>query len=203
MKKSCPNSPFCNLLDPPTRDLLCSHATLSYLSPKQIQTNRSEDQLEIIAKGALLKYTLFEDGSEESIDVLSEGDIIGEHLLLWGNNSIKSPHLVGGPHYSEFQIMALTEVVICNYPIDLIQTLFDENREFSKAILQTISQHLLRLQINAMKVRTLNGTEKVEFTYKVLKNLGIDMSLITQEELALIIGVSRNTIARALKAIKD
>ena len=202
MKKCCPNSPFCKLLDPTTKALLCRHSTISYLNPKQIQTHQSEEQLEIIAKGALLKYTLFEDGSQESIDVLSEGDIIGEHLLLSGNSSLETPHLIGGPHYYEFQTMALTEVTICTYPIDLVRTLFDENREFSKAIIQTISQHLLRLQINAMKVRTLNGTEKVEFVYRVLQNLGINMSLITQEELALICGVSRNTIVRALKTIK-
>jgi CRP-like cAMP-binding protein len=203
MKKGCPNSPFCNLLDPSTKEMLCRSATISYLSPKQVQTHQSEDQLEVIAKGALLKYTQFEDGSQESIDVLSEGDVIGEHLLLLGNPAFQSPHLMEGPNYSDFQTMALTDVTLCTYPIDIIRTLFDENREFSKAIIQTISQHVLRLQINAMKVRTLNGTEKVEFVYKVLKNLGVNMSLITQEELALIVGVSRNTIVRALKIIKD
>lgn len=203
MKKCCPGGPFCNLLDPETREYLCKHATISYLMPKQIQTKQSYDQLEVIAKGALLKYTLFEDGSEESLDVLSEGEIINEHLLLWGHSSLKSPHLLGNSPNMEFQTMALTKVTICNYPIGVIQTLFDENREFSKALLQSISQHLLRLQINAMKVRTLTGIEKVQFVYKVLKNLDVDMELITQEDLALIIGVSRNTIVRALKTIQD
>lgn len=203
MKRSCPGNPFCDSLDKDTRALLCKHSTVSYQMPKQIQTEQSEEQLEIVAKGVLLKFTLFEDGSQESIDVLSEGEIISEHLLLWGNPTLNSPHLMGSPNYNDFQTMALTHVTKCIYPIGVVRKLFDENKQFSQALLRNLSQHLLRIQINAMKVRTLGGIEKVEFVYHVLENLGVDMIHITQEELAMITGVSRNTIVRALKKIHE
>lgn len=203
MKKNCPGNPFCDSLDPETRKTLCKHATISFQMPKQIQTEHSDDQLEIIAKGVLLKFTLFEDGSQESTDMLREGDIINEHLLLWGNPSLNSPHLIGGPNHTDFQTMSLTKVTKCNYPMEVIRTLFDENKPFSQALLQNVAKHLLRLQINAMKARTLGGIEKVEITYRVLENLDVDMKHITQEDLAFITGVSRNTVVRALKKIHE
>lgn len=202
MKKHCKISPFCDLLDCETRKLICRHATVSFRMPKQIQTLQSEDQLEIVTEGVLLKYTLFEDGSQESFDIISEGEFINKHLLL-GDKPLKTPHLIESQNNFEFRTMPLTKVTICNLPIDLVRTLFIENHQFSKAILQTISQHLLRFQINALKIRTLNCNERVEFAYKVLKNLKVDIKSLTQEELALIVGVSRNTIVRALKKIKD
>lgn len=204
MKKNCTGSPFCALLDPKTRELLCRHATMTYLMPKQIQTQHSQDQLEIVAEGALLKYMLFEDGSQESIDIISDGEIIGEHILLGDSPKLDTPHLLEteNPNYFEYQTLALTKVTICNYPIDLVRTLFTENQQFARAILQSISQRLLRYQINEMKIRSFSGHERVEYAFKVLKNLNVDIKTLTQEELVLIIGVSRNTLVRALKTIK-
>ena len=201
MKKNCPGNPFCDSLDPETRKILCKHATISFQMPKQIQTEHSDYQLEIIAKGVLVKYTLYEDGSQESIEVLGEGDIVNEHLLLWGNPSLKSSPLMVGPNHTDFQTMALTKVTKCIYPIEVIRTLFDENKPFSQTLLQNLANHLLKLQKNVMKARTLGGIEKIEITYRVLENLDVDMKLITQEDLALIAGVSRNTVVRALKKI--
>lgn len=201
MKKNCPGNPFCDSLDPETRQALCKHATISFQMPKQVQTEHSDDQLEIVAKGVLLKFTLSEDGSQKNIDVLREGEIINDYLLLWGNPSLDYPDSFGSYNYADIQTMALTKVTKCIYPIEVIRTFFDESKPFSQALLQNLANHLLKLQIIAMRARTLSGIEKVETTYHVLEDFGVDMKYITQEDLTLITGVSRNTVVRTLRKI--
>lgn len=189
MKTGCAENPFCCSLDPETRKLLCQHVTVTYQTPKQITNYQSHGNFQIVAKGVLLKYTLLEDGTEKSIEILRSGELLGQHLLF------------DNLEYPDYSTMALTEVKTCNYPISIIKKLFNENRRFAFALTQSLTKNVTQNQVFWVKLHSLNGAEKVEFLFKLLRDLGVDLKLITQEELALMAGVSRITVARAMKQI--
>lgn len=189
MKIQCPNNPFCDSLDPNTREFLCEHSTLIYQMPKQIQTaDQGNKHLEIIVEGVLFTFSLLEDGTQEFIHLIRKGDILGTRLLF---DKISCP---------EYNTMTLTEVQKCSIPIKIAEKLFHENREFAQALMQ----NLLSMTSNLTRwvsMRSKNGAEKVRNVYELLQELDIDMNMITQEDLALIAGVSRITVARAMKNI--
>lgn len=187
MNKECSANPFCTSLDSDTRELLCSNVTVTYQKPKQIQSNQWNKQLEIVAEGVLLKYTLLEDGSQKSIELVKPGGLLGQHLLF---EDIEYPN---------YHTMALTEVKKCNYPIKLIKQLFDENKNFSLVLTQTLTKHMANNHTFWIEMHSRNSVEKVEYVYHLLEQSFVDMTLITQEDLALIAGVSRITVVRAMK----
>lgn len=189
MKTGCAENPFCCSLDPETRKLLCQHVTVTYLTPKQVTNYQSHGNFQIVAEGVLLKYTLLEDGTEKSIEILRPGELLGEHLLF------------DNLEYPDYSTLALTEVKICNYPITIIRKLFNQNRQFAFALTQSLTKHVTQNQVFWVKFHSLNGAEKVEFLYRFLRDLDVNLNLITQEDLALMAGVSRITVARAMKNI--
>ncbi|AFM01870.1 MULTISPECIES: Crp/Fnr family transcriptional regulator [Desulfitobacterium] len=188
--KECINNPFCQSLDLKTRERLCAHATITYQKAKQIQVVNPENaNLEIIVKGVLFTFTISEDGSQEGIQLVKKGEILGTHLLF---ERLQFPVT---------HTLSLTDVIRCNFPIHFIEKLFNENREFAQALMKNLTlDHTNNLSHWAF-LRSKSGPEKVAFIYKSLQKLDVDMNLITQEDLALITGVSRITVARAMKDI--
>jgi len=189
VEKKCKCNPFCNALDSETRQLLCQHVTCTYQKQKQIQSDHWAEQIEIIAEGSLLSFTLLEDGTQKSIEIVQPGDILGTHLF--SNN----------PDFPEYHTLALNDVKKCNFPVHVFENLFQNNRQFAQTLLQNISNHHARNSMHWVKMHSKNGEEKVEYIYELLKSSNVDMNRITQEELALIAGVSRITVARAMKQL--
>lgn len=189
MKKQCKGSPFCDSLDAKTRDFLCEHSTLIYQMPKQIQSaDQKNNDLEIIVEGVLFTFSLLENGTQEFIHLIRKGDVLGTRLLF---DKISC---------TVYNTMTLTEVQKCSIPIKVVEKLFNENRQFSQALME----NLLSMTNNLTRwvsMRSKNGVEKVKNVYELLKELDIDMNTITQEDLALIAGVSRITVARSMKDI--
>lgn len=189
MDQRCIGNPFCSSLSDETRELLCKNVTVSFQLPKQIQTNQWGNQLEIIAEGVLLKYTLLEDGTQKGIEIIRNGGLLGEHKLF------------SKLDYPDYHTMALTKVKKCHYPIDIIEKLFNENKDFAKVLTFSLSKHLAANHRFWVEMHSRNGIEKVEYVFRMLEELEVDMNNITQEDLALIAGVSRITVAKAMKQI--
>lgn len=189
VKKDCKDNPFCILLDKHIREELCEHAVVTYLEPKQIRYYQENEQLEIISEGILVTFTLAEDGSQNAIELVRKGDILGTHLL--------SKHI----DYPNYHTMALAKVKICNFPVKVIKRLFDSQRQFAQVLLQNISQRHAKNSIFWMNMYSKTSEEKVKYIYELLQEEQADMNRITQEDLALIAGVSRISVARAMKAI--
>ncbi|NLL17877.1 MAG: Crp/Fnr family transcriptional regulator [Clostridia bacterium] len=189
MRKNCKCNPFCSLLDTNIRKQLCEHAIITYQEPKQIQFYQGNEQLEIISDGVLVTFTFLEDGSQKAIELVQEGDILGTHLL--------SRHI----DYPNYHTMSLTQVKVCNLPFKVIKTLFDGERQFAQVLLQYISQRHAKNSIFWMTIYSKNSEEKVKYIYELLQGNNVDMNRITQEDLAMIAGVSRISVARAMKII--
>ncbi|HHW07182.1 MAG TPA: Crp/Fnr family transcriptional regulator [Clostridia bacterium] len=188
--KNCHNqNPFCRSLDAGTREQLCEHATIVSQEPKQVQLNHGAQQLEIVAKGVLVTFTILEDGSQKSIELVREGDILGTHLL---SKNID---------YPDYYTMALTTVQKCIFPLKVIRQLFDDNKQFAQVLLQNISKRHAKNSIFWMTMYAKSSEEKVRYIYELLQHEQVDMTRITQEDLALLAGVSRISVARAMKII--
>ncbi|HHY25657.1 MAG TPA: Crp/Fnr family transcriptional regulator [Desulfitobacterium dehalogenans] len=189
MKKQCEGNPFCDALDPGTRAYLCENSTFIVQMPRQIQsTDLGNPRLEIIHKGVLFTFNLLEDGSQEFIHLIKKGDVLGTR------------HFFDRLAIPEYNLMTLTEVHKCSIPIKVAEKLYHENRDFAQAL----TENLLDMMNNLTRwvsMRSKNGTEKVQQVYELLQDLDIDMTMITQDDLALIAGVSRITVARAMKDI--
>ncbi|KTE92057.1 Crp/Fnr family transcriptional regulator [Desulfitobacterium hafniense] len=189
MKKQCAGNPFCDALDPETRAYLCEHSTLIVQMPKQMQsTDQGNPHLELIIKGVLFTFNLHEDGTQEFIHLIKKGDVLGTRQLF---ESLRIP---------EYNMMTLTEVHKCSIPLKVAETLYKENRVFAQALMENLLDMMNNLT-RWVSMRSRNGTEKVQKVYELLQDLDTDMTMITQEDLALIAGVSRITVARAMKEI--
>ncbi|KTE92411.1 Crp/Fnr family transcriptional regulator [Desulfitobacterium hafniense] len=190
MNQPCKNNPFCSSMAPTIRELLCSHATTTYQISRQIQAiNQGDKQLEIIVDGVLIAFTILEDGTQKGIELIKKGDILGTHLLF------------DKLEYSPYHTMALNEIKKCIFPVKYIEGLFHENSLFAQALMQNLSRHLAKNNIFWMSMHSKDGEEKVKYIYKLLQDSNVDMNKIIQEDLALIAGVSRTTVARAMKTI--
>lgn len=189
MKNQCAGSFFCNKLTPEARAFLCEHSTSIIQMPRQIQSSYQRNpRLEIIVKGALFSFNYNEDGSQEFIHLIKEGDVLGARQLF---DQLNIP---------EYNMMTLTEVHKCSIPIKFAKQLYHENREFAQALMESMLEMMSSLT-QWVSMRSKNGTEKVQRVYELFQDLHIDMSAITQEDLALVAGVSRITVARAIKDI--
>lgn len=186
--KECANNSFCRSLEPKIREALCAKATLTYLKSKQtLMVNPGKDNFEILVKGIEFAFTVLEDGSQEGIQLLKSGDTLGTHLLFE-----RLPFPVT-------HILTLTNVTRCNFPIQFIEDFFHNNREFAQALMKNLTlDHAANLS-NWVHMHSKSGPEKVAHIYKKLQKLDVDMNSITQEDLALIAGVSRITVARSMK----
>lgn len=188
--KECAGNPFCRSLRSKLREALCAKSTLTYQKAKQTQMiNSVNANFEIIVKGIEFSFTVLEDGSQEGIQLLKSGDILGTHLLFE-----RLPFPVT-------HLLALTDVTRCNFPIYFIEDFFHDNRDFAEALMKNLTlDHAANLS-NWVHMHSKNGSEKVAYVYKKLQKLDVDMNSITQEDLALIAGVSRITVARSMKDI--
>lgn len=189
MPKNCCGNTFCDSLDSQTRKILCENVTITYQRAKQYSSEHGQEQIEIIAEGTLLIFTLLEDGNQSSIELIKSGDILGTHLFSHSHD------------YPEYHTLALTDIKKCNIPLKVVETLFQENSHFARMLLQNLSQRHTRNSLHWVKMQSKSGEEKVKFIYDLLKSIDVDMSLITQEEIAFIAGVSRITVARAMRTL--
>lgn len=189
VKKNCKGNPFCLLLDNQIREQLCEHAVVTYQEPKQIRYYQGNEQLEIIAEGLLVSFAVLENGSQKAIELVQKGDLLGTHLL--------SKHI----DYPYYHTMALTPIKMCSFPVIVIKKLFDRERQFAQILLQSISQRHAKNSIFWLNMYSKNSEDKVKYIYELLQAEKVDLTMITQEDLALLAGVSRISVARALKTI--
>lgn len=188
--KECAGNPFCLSLRPKLREALCAKATLTYQKAKQTQMiNSAMPILRLSLKGSSFLLLSWKMAPKRGFSCLKAG-IFSGHIFLFERLPFPVTHL-----------LALTDVTRCNFPIYFIEDFFHDNRDFAKALMKNLTlDHAANLS-NWVHMHSKNGPEKVAYVYKKLQKLDVDMNSITQEDLALIAGVSRITVARSMKDI--
>lgn len=186
---------FCNGLEPETRQLLCSNRVVIKQKFKQVVLNNQNDaQVGIMIEGMLLVYNLFEDGTEIPVILEQSGDVIAIPQLF---------REAGYNGNEDYCIFALSDVKICTFPANFIKSLILKDSVFALKLLENLSKQFMRNNSFWLNMHSKSAEEKVIYVLNLLKDSGINVNSLTQEEIALISGVNRVTVTRTMHKYYD
>lgn len=147
-----------------------------------------------IIKGKIKTYQINKDGKEFIIDILKDGDFLGENALIQDTDR------------TEFA-QALDETELSLIPRKDFQDLIFQNREVSAQFIKMLSQNLLTKEHNLMEMaydtvrkRTADSLMKLYNTYETKGN---KVSFeVTRADLASMVGTATESVIRILSEFK-
>lgn len=102
------------------------------------------------------------------------------------------------------RMVAVTDLVFAIIPIKAARELFGECNEFAKMLFEAAigrSRVIIESLENAM---TLESTDRVTFLLDRLEDTGVDISEVTHDSIAKVLGMNRVTVTRAMaKLIRE
>ncbi len=148
-----------------------------------------------IVKGKIKTYQINEDGKEFIIDILKDGDFLGENALIQDTDR------------TEFA-QALDETELSLIPRKDFQDLVFQNREVSAQFIKMLSQNLLAKEHNLMEMaydtvrkRTADSLMKLYNTYKDQAQDEVTFE-VTRADLASMVGTATESVIRILSEFK-
>ncbi|MFB6468117.1 Crp/Fnr family transcriptional regulator [Cytobacillus sp. Hz8] len=190
MQECCHENTFCRSLDSITNLRICKKCVHLTLNPKQeLIFNQSSRKYAIVKSGLVISIFLTEEGKQKSIEIFSPGSFIKMNDLY--NN--------GNDEY--YYLEALTPATLCLFSNTLFNDLFSQNPVFANTVLEATNLRLKSNLRHLLHVQTDNSEDKVNYILDLLHDVGIDVSLLTHEDIALLTDLNRVTVTRALKNI--
>tara|TARA_Y100001972_G_scaffold127745_1_gene185626 strand:+ start:11055 stop:12107 length:1053 start_codon:yes stop_codon:yes gene_type:complete len=148
-----------------------------------------------IIKGKIKTYQINEDGKEFIIDILKDGDFLGENALIQDTDR------------TEFA-QALDETELSLIPRKDFQDLIFQNREVSSQFIKMLSQNLLAKEHNLMEMaydtvrkRTADSLMKLYNTYQEKSDGKVSFE-VTRADLASMVGTATESVIRILSEFK-
>ena len=183
--ETCPGTPFCNSLNEDTRRILCQAAIRVEVPRKTLVFANYKSHLEIVQRGLIAYFHLANSVSSTPHLVAGTGDVLG------------IPGLVDDKDWSaQMEHPILT--VKCMIPHDAIRTLFEEDAQFVRALLQKFCPFAVRVAQYTYVMHTQTAKQRLAHLAELLQSFSISMSELTHEQLALLTGLSRSTVTRTL-----
>ncbi|NLO88989.1 MAG: Crp/Fnr family transcriptional regulator [Clostridia bacterium] len=151
------------------------------------------NELYFIKKGSVKISKLLEDGSEKILHFLKEGDIFAEVLLLGG-----------GEYPATAEAIEDAEIGIIEN--ELLEELLRKNGEITLKILKVMAERLRRAQYHIRDLALRDAYGRLtsvlldlgeEYGEKTQRGVKISLKL-SQQQLANLVGTSRETVARIL-----
>lgn len=146
----------------------------------------------LICKGRVRMFYTSDSGKEITIQILGEGQMIGESAFL-------------GHISRETSILAVTEVELIVCSIDKIFPFMQENKELNELILRLLMKNYSTLCTQLKRLTIYDSTQRVasyllDQTASNHQELGIvnDTLPYTHEELAVCLNLNRVTVTRIL-----
>jgi len=161
-----------------------------------LRTGDLFDRLYIINKGLIKAISVQEDGKEQILHLLSDGDSIGELALLKSESAL-------------YDLVAASETFLCTIPKSRFDAFLKENPDLMFAILTTAYERISSLEKLVGAIASNDADIRLKFLiqqlYKQSGNQGNVLSLtLTREDMANFVGVTRETISRKLSLlVKD
>lgn len=187
---SCANctNPFCRSLSEHSRKRIFDAKTWVTYSSKNDQPFFLENrQILILEQGAIIGYRSNIDVKMQSIALIRPGDLLGIVSLFAEN--IRDP----------FSIAPLTDSAGCMLPLQTMEELIVEEPDICIATMQQYSSRYSRV-IDGFINKTMGTSEqRVEYSLQNLHEIGIHY--VTHEHLALLSGLNRVTVTKALGRI--
>ncbi len=154
------------------------------------------DRLYIVNEGSFKASTFNEDGKEQILYILNEGDSLGELSLL---KSVDSP----------YELIALRDCHLCTIPKSAFDGYIKENPEIIFAILESAHEKITSLEKLVGAIATNDADARLKFLIHrlILQNGQVTSKgiliklLLTREDMANFVGVTRETISRKLSTL--
>lgn len=154
------------------------------------------DRLYIVNKGTIKASTYQEDGKEQILYLLEDGDCIGELALL------KSEHAV-------YDLIAVRESFICTIPKTKFDAYLRLHPEIMFSIMASAHEKIASLEKLVGAIASNDADIRLKFLLKQLieqagkeNNQPIIIKLnLTREDMANFVGVTRETISRKLSQL--
>lgn len=154
------------------------------------------DKLFIVNKGTLKASSFGEDGKEQILYLLNDGDFIGELALL--RNEIAS-----------YDLVCIKESYICTIPKEKFDQYLKQNPEILFSIMTSAHEKIASLEKLVSAIASNDADIRLKFLLKQLIReskssdaSGVIIALnITREDMANFVGVTRETISRKLSQL--
>lgn len=156
------------------------------------------DRLFIVNSGSLKAVTYSEDGKEQILYILNEGDSLGELSLL---KKVASP----------YELIALKESFLCIIPKHRFDEFIRDNPQIVFAIMESAHEKINSLEKLVEAIASKDADVRLRFLiHRLMKQNGketpqgilIDLQL-TREDMANFVGVTRETISRKLSGLAE
>jgi len=156
------------------------------------------DRLYIVNHGSLKAASYNEEGKEQILYILNEGDSIGELSLLKKAES-------------QYDLVALRESFVCTIPKYKFDEFIKNNPEVIFAVLESTYEKITSLEKLVGAIASNDGDSRLRFLINRLikqsgekKAEGIIINLeLTREDMANFVGVTRETVSRKLSKLAD
>ena len=162
-----------------------------------LRENDLGDSIIIINEGSAkaLRYT--QDGREQILHVLMEGDFFGEQFLFSNQKA-------------SYSVEALDDVAICLLTKTEFKKLLNSNSDIAMKVIEELGNRLVRLE-NSMKrigVKSIDsriGQLLIDFSHKYGKetDIGVEIQLpLSREGMSNYLGIARETMSRKLSQLE-
>ena len=154
-------------------------------------------QFVVISSGSFKCYTHHEEGKQKTLYFLHKGDFFGQESLFKESQSA-------------FSVEAMEPSSVCMIDAATVQELIKQDHEFSLAIIHALSSRIQNLEselsnvtIDPLEQRLLKLLHTLALDFGFETHQGIVLKLpLTQEEIAMRLGVSRESVSRSMNQLK-
>lgn len=157
-----------------------------------LHTGETFDRLYIVNKGTLKASSVQEDGKEQILYLLSDGDCIGELALLKTEPAV-------------YDLIAIKECYLCTIPKSKFDLFIKANPEVLFSIMASAHDKIASLEKLVGAIASNDADIRLKFLIKQLMDQSSDSKLIklnlTREDMANFVGVTRETISRKLSQL--
>ena len=190
---------FSNLTDQQIETVISLIERKNYKKGETIlHTGDDFDRLYIVNHGSMKAATYTEEGKEQILYILNDGDSLGELSLLK-----KEP--------SAYDLIALKNLYLCTIPKNRFDNFVKLNPEIMLSIMASVKEKIVSLEKLVGAIASNDGDYRLKFLINRLMHQsgqkhpqGIVINLqLTREDMANFVGVTRETISRKLSYLTE
>ncbi len=162
-----------------------------------LRENDLGDSITIINEGSAKALRYSQDGREQILHVLTEGDFFGEQFLFSNQRA-------------SYSVEALDDIAICLLTKTEFKKLLNSNPDIAMKVIEELGNRLVRLE-NSMKrigVKSIDsriGQLLIDFSLKYGKEteIGVEIHLpLSREGMSNYLGIARETMSRKLSQLE-
>lgn len=185
-------------LAPPVRAMLLAQARELQLAPGQCLYRRGEppDAFYGVARGYLKISNLYEDGREALLSIAGPGNWLGEQSLVEGGPRLHDVHAVGDCQLLVVARERFDALMQAGPFAAALSRLLAARLRWLYAVMEDASWHPPRVRLARRLLLLARGDALLSSTSRM------DIP-VSQEALALMLGISRQTLSKELHALAD